>query len=320
MRVGLDVMGGDYAPEATVSGAILAQKELQPSDQIILIGDEDIILDNLNKKDADLSRFEIVHAPDVISMEDHPTRAFIRKSKSSIAIGFKLLKAKKIHAFAGAGNSGAMMVGSIYSVNNIQGIIRPCTTAIIPKQNGDVGIILDVGTNPDSKPDVLYQFALLGSTFASNVYNIRNPKVGLLNIGEEATKGSLLSQSAYQLMKGTADFNFVGNVEGRDFFGSKADVIVCDGFTGNIALKLLEEVYFIMKKRGLTDDYFERFNYENFGGTPILGINSPVIVGHGISNANAIKNMILLSKNVYDARLTQKIKRALYKYSRKNNS
>ncbi|MFH1120239.1 MAG: phosphate acyltransferase PlsX [Bacteroidota bacterium] len=311
MKVGLDVMGGDFAPGATVAGAILAQKELSPTDRIVLIGNKDIILDELARHHADPDDFTIVHAHEVIGMGEHPTHAIIRKPDSSISIGFKQLKHKVIDAFASAGSSGAMLVGAIYSVNNIQGVIRPCTSAVLPQENGGLSLLLDVGTNPDAKPDVMYQFALLGSITAKSVYNIGNPRVALLNIGHEEEKGNLSSQAAYHLMKESKDFNFTGNIEGRDLLRNKADVIVCDGFTGNIVLKNIEGMFRIMMKRGLVDDYFARFNYENYGGTPVLGINSTVIVGHGISNDIAIKNMLLLARNVHQAKLSQKIKRAL---------
>lgn len=311
MKVGLDVMGGDFAPGATISGALLAQKELSPADRIVLIGDRDIILEELARLKADPGAFTIVHAHEVIGMGEHPTHAIIRKPDSSISIGFKQLKHKHIDAFASAGSSGAMLVGAIYSVNNIQGVIRPCTSAVLPQETGGLSLLLDVGTNPDAKPDVMYQFALLGSITAKSVYNIANPRVALLNIGHEEEKGNLSSQAAYHLMKESRDFNFIGNIEGRDLLRNKADVIVCDGFTGNIVLKNIEGMFRIMMKRGLTDDYFARFNYENYGGTPILGINSTVVVGHGISNDIAIKNMLLLARDVHHAKLSQKIKRAL---------
>ncbi|GAP41918.1 phosphate:acyl-[acyl carrier protein] acyltransferase [Lentimicrobium saccharophilum] len=311
MKIGLDVMGGDFAPVATIAGALLAQKELSPSDRIVLIGETGIILGELEKHHADPGLFDIVHAHDVIGMGEHPTHAIVRKPESSISIGFKELKHKRIDAFASAGSSGAMLVGAIYSVNNIQGVIRPCTSTVLPQENGGLSLLLDIGTNPDAKPDVMYQFGLLGSIMARNVYKINNPRVALLNIGHEEGKGNLLSQATYQLMKEGKDFNFTGNIESRDLFKSKADVIVCDGFTGNILLKNIEGMFRMMMKRGITDDYFTRFNYENYGGTPVLGINSTVIVGHGISNDVAIKNMLLLARDVYHARLSQKIKRAL---------
>ncbi len=315
MNIGLDVMGGDFAPEATISGALLALKEIPSSDRITLIGDERIIRQWLGKLQADAGGFEIVHAPDTIGMDEPPTRAFFKKPRSSVSVGFRLLGNHELDAFTGAGSSGAMMVGSIYSVNTIHGIIRPCTAALVPKENGGVGILLDIGTNPDSKSDVLYQFAILGSIYAESVHKIIEPKVGLLNIGEEDLKGNILVQSVFQLMKNTKDFNFIGNIEGRDLFNNKADVMVCDGFTGNVIIKLIESVYEIFLRRGLSDDYFSRFNYENYGGTPILGINSSVVVAHGISSATAIKNMILLAREMYEVKLAGKIKDALYNYS-----
>jgi phosphate acyltransferase len=248
-------------------------------------------------------------------MGESPTKAFSSKPDSSIARGFKMLKSGKIDAFSSVGNTGAMLVGSIYSVNAVQGIIRPATTAIIPKENGSMGVLIDVGTNPDSKPDVMYQFGLLGSLYARYVLNISEPKVGLLNIGEEEDKGSLLCQSAYRLMKDTRDYNFIGNVESRDFFKEKVDVIVCDGFTGNIILKNMEAMFRLMMKRGLVDDFFARFNYENYGGTPILGINATVLIGHGISNGTAIKNMLLHSRDVFEAGLAEKIRMAMGQYT-----
>lgn len=311
MKIGLDVMGGDFAPVATLSGAILALDEISPKDQIVLIGDEAIILAELEKKHVDPALFSIVHAEDVIGMGEHPTHALARKPHSSINIGFDMLKHKHIDAFAGAGSSGAMLVGSIFSVNNIQGVIRPCTSTVLPQEAGGISLLVDVGTNPDAKPDVMYQFGLLGSILAECLYKISKPRVALLNIGQEEAKGNLSSQAAFQLMNHSKDYNFIGNIEGRDILRNKADVIVCDGFTGNILLKNIEGMFRIIMKHGLADDYFNRFNYEQYGGTPILGINSSVIVGHGISNDIAIKNMLILARDVYNAKLPQRIKKAL---------
>jgi glycerol-3-phosphate acyltransferase PlsX len=314
MKIGLDVMGGDYAPEATIDGAILAQNALANGNTIFLFGPEEIINDKLVEKGVDPKLFTIVHAPDVIGMGERPIKAYTHKPDSSISKGFKYLKNKEIDAFASAGNSGATMVGAMYSVNTIHGIIRPSTLTIVPKENGGMNVMLDIGTNPDIKPDILYQFAILGSIYSKSVLGIRNPKVGLLNIGEEEEKGNLLCQSAFRLMKDSDDFNFYGNVEGRDLFKDKADVIVCDGFTGNIVLKQIEAMYRLMVKRKISDVFFDKLNYENYGGSPILGVNSNVVIGHGISNAKAIKNMIFLSKNIFEAHLTKKIKRAMSKY------
>jgi glycerol-3-phosphate acyltransferase PlsX len=311
MRIGLDVMGGDFAPQAALEGAILASKELPSHIRLVLIGDEKLIVDFISLNTSLLSVFDIIPSLSVIGMGEHPTKAYSRKPDSSIALGFKLLKENKIDAFSSAGNTGAMLVGSMYTINTIPGVIRPCVTSILPKEDGSVNIILDVGANADCKPDVLYQFGILGSLYAKHVFNIKEPKVGLLNIGEEEEKGNILAQSTHHLMKSSGDFKFVGNIEGRDLFGDKADVIVCDGFTGNVVLKEAEAFYSLFKRRKISDVYFDKFNYENYGGSPILGINSTVVVGHGISNSIAIKNMILLAKDITEARLSLKINQAL---------
>lgn len=314
MRIGLDVMGGDFAPKVTLDGAILAHKELPNNIKIVLIGDENIIHSHLKEANFDNSNFDIIPTTEVIEMGDQPTKAYPQKPNSSIVVGFNMLKKDEIQGFASAGNTGAMLVGSVYTIKAIEGVLRPCITTILPKENGDLGVLLDVGINPDAKPEVINQFAILGSIYAESVLGIKNPKIGLLNIGEEEEKGNLLSQAAYRLMKESNDINFIGNIESRDFFKDKADVIVCDGFTGNIALKLVETFYRMLMKRNMVDDYFARFNYENYGGTPILGVNSTVVVGHGISNAKAIKNMILLTRDVYQAQLSNKIVTAFQKY------
>lgn len=311
MRIGIDMMGGDFAPLETTLGAIQARKELGSQHELVLIGNEQEIRGIMKQHQADESGFAFVNCTEVIGMADNPTKAFQQKPNSSIAIGFHLLKEKKIDAFASAGNTGAMMVGSMFSVKPIQGILRPAISSIIPEEDGGVGIILDVGINADCKPEMLQQFAVLGSIYAENVYHIRNPKVGLMSIGEEEEKGNILTKEAHQLIKSTPNLNFIGNLEGRDMFNSKADVIVCDGFTGNVMLKLAESFYSLIRKRNIHDAYFDRFDFENYGGTPVLGVNSTVIIAHGISNAKAIKNMILLAREVVEAGLTEKISRAL---------
>jgi glycerol-3-phosphate acyltransferase PlsX len=203
-----------------------------------------------------------------------------------------------------------MLVGSIYKSTTIPGVVRPCITSTLPTINGDKTVLLDVGSNADCKADVLCQFAVLGSIYAKHVFSKKRPKVALLNIGEEESKGNLLTIAAHELLKTQDDINFIGNIEGRDIFSGKADVIVCDGFTGNIVLKQAEGIFSLMKKRGITDEYFDSFNYENYGGTPILGIRGNVIIGHGISNDIAIKNMLLHSYEVASSGLAKKIKKA----------
>jgi phosphate acyltransferase len=311
MRIGIDIMGGDFAPLETTLGAIHAKRELGNDHTLVLIGDEQQTRAIIRDQGANESDFEFVNTTQVIGMAEHPTKAFPQKPDSSIVVGFHLLKAGKIDSFASAGNTGAMMVGSMLTVKPIPGIIRPSISSVLPKEDGGVGIILDVGINADCKPEVLQQFALLGSIFAESVYHISNPQVGLMNIGEEEEKGNILTKETHQLLKQTPHINFIGNVEGRDLFNNRADVIVCDGFTGNVILKEAESFYSLIRKRGIHDPYFDRFDYENYGGTPVLGVNGTVIIAHGISNAKAIKNMIHLSKEVAEAGLSEKIARAL---------
>jgi phosphate acyltransferase len=308
MKIGFDIMGGDYAPNNELEGAILASEVLPPSVKLVLIGDCDAAKTILASKNVDEHRFEFVYTTEVIDMGEHPTKALSQKPNSSISIGFKLLKEGKINAFCSAGNTGAMLVGSMFSVKSVPGVIRPCIASVLPKHSGGYGLILDVGTNADCKPDVLYQFGIIGSLYAQYVHKQEQPKVGLLNLGEEAEKGNLVAQATYNLMKDTKDFNFIGNVEGRDFFNDKADVIVCEGFVGNVVLKMAESFYRLVMKRGRSDEYFDRFNYEIYGGTPILGINSTVMIAHGISSAVAFKNMLLQTKEIVDANLPEKIK------------
>lgn len=303
-------MGGDNSPDATLNGAYLASQYLGEEETIVLVGDEKLAKSWFKSNNIDSSVFEFIHADDVISMNEHATKALRKKPNNSISVGFNALKNKEIDVFSSAGNSGAMLVGSMFSIGPIKGVIRPSITSVLPKKNGGVGLILDVGVNADCKPDVLFQFAILGSLFAENVYNIQKPKVGLLNIGEEKGKGNLLTQSTFQLLEDNDDINFVGNVEGRDLFNDKADVIVCDGFTGNVVLKLAESFYSLINQKNIKDDYFDRFNYEIYGGTPVLGVDGNVLIGHGISNENAIKNMILLGKDLINSNLNSKIKKA----------
>ena len=308
MRIGLDISGGDYAPENCLEGAILALSHSERQNaKICLIGSKSTADSFLKSKGVNLNHFEFIDAPDVIEMAESPTKAFAQKPNSSIAMGFKALKEGKIDAFISAGNTGAMLVGAMFTVKAIPGVIRPCITTLLPKENGGVGLMLDVGTNADCKPDVLYQFGILGSVCARALYKIENPKVGLLNIGEEPEKGNLVAQAAYNLMKDSKDFNFIGNIEGRDLFNDKADVIVCEGFVGNVVLKAAEAFYTSIRKRNRSDAYFDRFNYELYGGTPILGVNGNVLIGHGISSPLAFQNMVMLAIDLVNSKLNEKV-------------
>ncbi len=310
MKIGLDIMGGDYAPKAAVLGAIEARQTLSSDHTIVLIGNKDEALTLLAEQDFDSELFEFVHTTEVIGMGEHPTKAIVQKPDASISLGFNLLKEGKIDSFASAGNTGAMLVGAVFSVKAVPGVIRPAIASIVPKLKSRFGLMLDVGANADCKPDTLLQFGILGSIYAENMLGIRNPKVGLINIGEEEEKGNMLTQASYSLMKDTRSFDFIGNIEGRDLFNEKADVIVCDGFTGNVMLKLAETFYILTLKKGFKDEFFDRFNYEQYGGSPILGVNAPVVIGHGISTPEAIKNMILQSRDMITSGLLDKIKAA----------
>ncbi len=310
MKIGLDIMGGDYAPEANVLGAIAAHQILSPGEHIVLIGNTQQIKPLLFEQGFNPDHFEYVHTDEVIGMGDHATKSIAQKPNSSISVGFNLLKEGKLDSFASAGNSGAMLVGAVLSVKTCTNILRPCLTSFVPKLDGGIGLMLDVGANADCKPDFLLQFGILGSLYLETVMQIHNPKVALMNLGEEDKKGNVLSQAAFALMKDSNQINFVGNIEGRDLFNKKTDVIVCDGFTGNIMLKLAESFYMLTIKKGFKDEFFDRFNYENYGGSPVLGVNAPVIIGHGISSPTAVKNMIIQSRDMITTGLVAKIQAA----------
>jgi glycerol-3-phosphate acyltransferase PlsX len=309
MRIGVDIMGGDYAPVATLLGAVLARKELPDDIELVLFGDQRTIEDAMTREGYDPSGFAVFHTSQCISMGDHPVRVFSDKPDSSIAVGLRMLRQGELDGFASVGNTGAMLVGAMQIVNSIPGVIRPSLAIPIPNDQGKPTILLDIGLNPDSRPDVLYQYGILGSLYAELVHGISNPKVGLLNIGKEEDKGNLLTRATYQAMKGTKDFNFIGNVEGNDFFsGNGVDVMVCDGFVGNVLVKEMEAFYAMLRRRNITDEFTEHFNFERYGGTPILGILSTVLIGHGISNGQAIKTMILHTRDVIESNLIGKIK------------
>ena len=308
ITIGLDMMGGDFAPLEAVKGAVQFMEEAPAKAQLVLIGDEEEIKKLLEKYYLSEDCYTIIHASQIIEMHEHPTKALKEKPQSSIAVGFQLLATSKIDAFISAGNTGAMMVGVLFSIKTIEGVLRPTIGAYIPRENGALGLLLDVGLNADCKPENLNQFATLGSLFAQHILKINNPKTGLVNLGEEEGKGNLLAQAAFPLLKENNHINFIGNIEGRDILMDKADVMVCEGFTGNVVLKLAESVYDIVKRRNIDDEHFERFNFETYGGVPVLGVAKPVIIGHGISSSKAFKNMIKIAALMIETDLSGKIK------------
>jgi glycerol-3-phosphate acyltransferase PlsX len=309
MRIGLDAMGGDHAPLEAVKGAVAAKQQM-PDIVPVLFGQKDRILACFSELGLSGNELEIVDAEEVIEMSEHATKAIAHKKNSSINVAYRHLAEQQISAFIGAGNTGAMLVGSIFSVKAIDGVQRPTIVSLLPKVSGGFGVLLDVGANADCKPEVLNQFAILGSLYAQYVYGIDNPKVALLSIGEEKEKGNLLIQASYPLLEANDRINFVGNVEGRDLFNDQADVIVCDGYTGNIILKLCEGFYYNLASMGVTNEYLERFNFKQYGGTAILGVNEPVIIGHGISKMETFVSMFKLAQDVVKSRLIEKIKQS----------
>jgi phosphate acyltransferase len=308
MNIGLDMMGGDFAPAEAVKGVAAFLAESDAAIHLTLLGDEAKIKPLVDAADIATNAYTIVHAPEVIEMNEHPTKALKEKKNSSIAVGFHLLATNKTDAFISAGNTGAMMVGSLFSIKAIEGVLRPTIGAYMPREDGKLGLLVDVGLNADCKPENLNQFAVLGSLFAQHILNFSKPKVGLVNLGEEEGKGNLLAQAAYPLLKENTQINFVGNVEGRDLLTDKADVFVCEGFTGNVILKMAESIYDIVTRRNIKDEHFDRFNFEQYGGVPVLGVNKPVIIGHGISHATAFKNMIRIAQRMLQTNLMDKMK------------
>lgn len=314
IRIGLDAMGGDFAPEAAVKGAIMALEEVGEECRIVLFGDELRIREILDSENCDATRFDIVATSEIIEMGDHPVRAFQQKSDSSIVVGFRHLAEGDIDGFASAGSTGAIMVGSSQVIKAIEGILRPTISTVVPTTAGTPVMLLDIGLNVDCRPDVLEQYALIGAVYAKAVLGIESPRVALLNIGTEATKGNLQAKATYELLQvghEAGRYNFVGNIEASHIFTSKiADVVVCDGFIGNAIIKLAEGLYSINAKSDATHPFWEGLNYENTGGTPVLGINAPVVIGHGKSTPLAIKNMLLSTKYAICNELVEQLKEA----------
>ena len=311
MNIGIDMMGGDYAPLEAVKGVHLYLSGHNIPANLVLIGNKEEIEKLLAEYNIPPEHIKVVHAEQEIGMHEHPTKALKEKQKSSIAIGFHLLASGKMDAFISAGNTGAMLVGALFSIKALEGVIRPTISSIVPKVDGGTGLLLDVGLNADCKPEQLNQFAIMGSVYAKLILGISDPKVGLINVGEEEGKGNMLAQSTYPLLKENKHINFIGNIEGRDVLLHKADVMVCEGFTGNIILKLAESLYEISQQKKVKDEYFERFNFENYGGTPVLGVAKPVIIGHGISGSKAFMNMIHLAQIMIEKDVMQKMKEEL---------
>ncbi|MES2649479.1 MAG: phosphate acyltransferase PlsX [Bacteroidota bacterium] len=311
MNIAIDMMGGDFAPLQAAIGIAEYYKQPNAAAHLILLGNEPELLPLVESYQLPAGKITIMHTPEVIGYHEHPVKALKEKQQSSIAVGFGLLAHGKVDAFISAGNTGAMLVGSMFSIKPMEGVLRPTIATIIPRENGKTGLILDVGINSDCKAEHLNQFATMGAAYANIILGIENPKVGLINIGEEEGKGNILSQAAYPLLKENKSIQFIGNIEGRDILEDKADVMVCDGFTGNILLKLLESIYPITKRQGIESAYFDRFDFEQYGGTPVLGVAKPVIIGHGVSGHEAFMNMINVAEKIINTDFLNRMKACL---------
>ena len=327
-KIVLDAMGGDFAPANEVAGALLALSERPGAFELILVGDEALLTNELKKRGTESLPLSVVHAAEVITMHDPPTAAVKAKKNSSIAVGMTMHKEGKADAFASAGNTGAMLSASTLILGRIRGVSRPTIGAFFPSLKG-VCILLDAGTNVDCRPQHLLEFAVMGSMYARQVLRYPDPTVGLLSVGEEDTKGSAVTIETNKLLR-SSPLNFIGNIEGRDILAGKAQVIICDGFVGNIILKFGESVPTFLKTRlrGYADrgilqklriglvrtplrQSLKDMDYEEVGGVPVLGVNGVSIIGHGSSTPKAIKNMILRAFEVSKSHLNSSIEQAI---------
>lgn len=305
-------MGGDYAPENVILGVIDAYSYLDSETKIFLVGDQEKITEVCRHYGLDSGNFVVIHASQTIGMGEHPVKSYLQKSDSSINVGFNKLLEGGIDAFASAGSTGAMLMGCVRTLKTLKGLLRPCISAQIPLANGKNMLILDVGLNTETKPKMLYQFGIIGSIYAKTMMGIANPRVALLNIGEEREKGTLVAQEAYRMMESSEDLNFVGNMEANSLFsGGIADVLVTDGFVGNVCLKQTESMYEMFSKLGVNHPFLSRFNYEYYGGTPVLGVTAPVVIGHGASTPLAIRNMILEAEKSVKNKLVERVQDAM---------
>lgn len=331
IRIVVDAMGGDFAPLNDVAGAIIAAEEKPEKLHIILTGDERVVSEELRKHKVSLANIEIVHAPEVVTMEDSPTESLKSKPESSLSVGIKMVKEGKADAFISAGNTGAVMAAATLRLGRLDGVGRPTIGSLFPTDKGRT-MVFDVGASVDCKAQHLLEFATMGSIYVRNIYGVESPKVALLSVGEEKTKGDNLTIETHELLAASG-LNFTGNVEGRDILTGKADIVVCDGFVGNVILKFAESVLELLKnkfRRYASQGFFKRlwvgmmygtlknvilkdFDYQEYGGVPLLGVNGVVIIGHGKSSPIAVKNMIYKAEEMIAKDVNGKIRNELRK-------
>ncbi len=326
MKIIVDAMGGDFAPEVVIEGTVSAVKEYNA--EVVLVGDEEKIQSLLAKSRYSGGRISVCHTTEVIEMSESPATSVRRKRKSSIVVGLNLIKEGKADAFFSAGNTGAVVCAATLSLGLLPGIERPGIAIVLPTLKG-IALLIDVGANIDPKPKQLLQYGIMGDAYFRYILNRPTPSVGLLNIGEEESKGTDFVKETGELLE-KSKLNFIGNVEGKDLFSGRCDVIICDGFVGNVALKVSEslaETLFVFLKRHFTGsvrgklgllflkksfiNLKKELDYSEYGGAPLLGVNGVVIIGHGRSNANAIKNAIGVAKEEVERQFNEKILESL---------
>ncbi len=305
MRIGLDMMGGDFAPKEACLG-VLDFLQRHSDCHLVLLGDKSAIEEGLpNIGDLPIT---IIQTENEIGMHDHPIKAMKEKSTSAMVVGFGLLAKGEIEAFLSAGNTGVMLVGASHVIKTIEGLLRPSIPTPVPQLENNYSLMLDIGINADCKPEYLNQFAMLGSFYAKEILGYDNPSVALLNIGEEEGKGNILAQATYPLLKENTKINFIGNIEGRDLLDNKADIIITDGFTGNIVLKFAESLYDIIRvKAKVESEFLDKFNHRLYAGVPVLGVKKPVVVGHGVSNAMSFAGMLDLGRKMIQTKMCEKM-------------
>ena len=332
MKIALDAMGGDNAPQVPIMGGIQAVKEYGV--KVFFVGEPEVLKKELSKYSFPKSLVEVVPADQIVEMGEQPSKA-VKKKNSSIHVGMELVKNKTADAFVSAGNTGAVMAVSFFVLGRLKGVERPAISAVLPNMRKTATLLLDVGANVDCKPYHLLQFAVMGETYARYVFSCQTPKVGLLNIGEEEGKGNELAKETYQLLKKATEkgLNFAGNAEGRDIYSGKFDVIVCDGFVGNVALKLSESLakifakilkeeinnYFISRLGAITlkpaiKSFRRRIDYAEWGGAPLLGVKGAVIISYGSSNSKAIKNAIRTACQFAEMNINERIEENIARF------
>ncbi len=323
MRIAIDAMGGDNAPDEVIAGAIEAVDSLAPDDRIILVGLEDVIHAQVPDKARYRDVISIVHAPENIGMDETPIESLRRKPKSSIAVAAKLVKRDQAEAVISAGNTGACVAAFQMRMRNLEGVNRPGIAVVFPTMHGPV-TICDVGANIACKPINLYQYAIMARSYSKHVLGIESPRVGLLSIGQEDAKGNEVVKKTRELMRADKKINFVGNIEGREIFRGVCDVAVCDGFVGNVVLKLTEGVVdclfsaikhelmqeklrLAMKFKPVMMRIYQKYDYNEYGGAPLLGVNGTAIICHGSSKSRTIKNAIMAAKKFHIARINDRV-------------